>query len=193
MSTDDRQEHLAENQYIDYENHDVGRMSVDLVEERDPEVATILSISDNPSLPTFLHGSRAPPGRLNPGPFNVKEHVLIALMANCATSTAYAVDITVIQKVYYHQDFGFIANLFLNLTTQMSGYGMAGTLRRYFVYPAAMIWPANLASVPCPTLFIRMRSWLPATGPDTSLLGQIGGTGAALGLGVISLDWNNIS
>ena len=88
-----------------------------------------------------------PAGRLNPGPFNVKEHVLITLCANCAGSSAYAVDIIVIQKVFYFEDFGFLANFLLILTTQMLGYGMAGVLRRYLVYPAAMIWPANLVQV----------------------------------------------
>ncbi|KAI8605408.1 OPT family small oligopeptide transporter [Dissophora ornata] len=88
-----------------------------------------------------------PAGRLNPGPFNIKEHVLVALTANCAGGTAYAVDIIVIQKVFYHQDFGFGANFLLILCTQMLGYGMAGVLRRYLVYPAAMIWPANLVQV----------------------------------------------
>ncbi|KAF9556103.1 hypothetical protein EC968_008446 [Mortierella alpina] len=88
-----------------------------------------------------------PAGRLNPGPFNIKEHVLVALTANCAGGTAYAVDIIVIQKVFYLQDFGFLANFLLILTTQMLGYGMAGVLRRYLVYPAAMIWPANLVQV----------------------------------------------
>ncbi|KAI1321424.1 hypothetical protein EDD11_005115 [Mortierella claussenii] len=88
-----------------------------------------------------------PAGRLNPGPFNIKEHVLVALTANCAGGTAYAVDIIVIQKVFYGQDFGFLANFLLILCTQMLGYGMAGVLRRYLVYPAAMIWPANLVQV----------------------------------------------
>ncbi|KAG0042685.1 hypothetical protein BGZ83_000186 [Gryganskiella cystojenkinii] len=88
-----------------------------------------------------------PTGRLNPGPFSIKEHVLVGLTANCAASTAYAVDITVIQKVFYHQDFGFLANFLLILTTQMLGYGMAGVLRRYLVYPAAMIWPGTLVQV----------------------------------------------
>ncbi|KAF9342689.1 hypothetical protein BGX34_007801, partial [Mortierella sp. NVP85] len=74
-------------------------------------------------------------------------HVLVALTANCAGSTAYAVDITVIQKVWYKEDFGFLANLLLVMCTQMLGYGMAGVLRRYLVYPAAMIWPANLVQV----------------------------------------------
>ncbi|KAF9096029.1 hypothetical protein BGX29_008765 [Mortierella sp. GBA35] len=85
--------------------------------------------------------------KLNPGPFNVKEHVLITIMASCGAGTAYAVDIIVIQRVFYKQDFGFLANLLLILTTQLVGYGMAGILRRYLVYPAAMIWPSNLATV----------------------------------------------
>ncbi|KAG0356025.1 hypothetical protein BGZ54_000861 [Gamsiella multidivaricata] len=84
---------------------------------------------------------------LNPSPFNVKEHVLITIMANCGAGTAYAVDIIVIQRVFYKQDFGFLANLLLILTTQLVGYGMAGILRRYLVYPAAMIWPSNLVTV----------------------------------------------
>ncbi|KAF9899145.1 hypothetical protein BX616_003223 [Lobosporangium transversale] len=88
-----------------------------------------------------------PAGPLNPGPFSIKEHVLVALTANCAGGTAYAVDITVIQKVFYGEDFGFLANFLLILCTQMLGYGMAGVLRRYLVYPAAMIWPANLVQV----------------------------------------------
>ncbi|KAG0089810.1 hypothetical protein BGZ93_009656, partial [Podila epicladia] len=85
-----------------------------------------------------------PKGILNPGPFNVKEHVLISMTANCAAGVAYAIDIVVIQRVFYEQDFKFAANIFLILTTQMIGYGMAGVLRRYLVYPAAMVWPANL-------------------------------------------------
>ncbi|KAG0042686.1 hypothetical protein BGZ83_000187 [Gryganskiella cystojenkinii] len=88
-----------------------------------------------------------PTGFLNPGPFNVKEHVLITLCANCAGGTAYAVDIVVIQRVFYKQNFGFGANFLLILTTQLLGYGMAGVLRRYLVYPAAMVWPGNLVQV----------------------------------------------
>ncbi|ORZ09641.1 OPT family small oligopeptide transporter [Lobosporangium transversale] len=88
-----------------------------------------------------------PHGPLNPGPFSVKEHVLVSVTANCASGTAYAVDITVIQRAFYGEDFGFLANFLLILCTQMLGFGMAGVLRRYLVYPAAMIWPANLVQV----------------------------------------------
>ncbi|KAI8353799.1 OPT family small oligopeptide transporter [Mortierella sp. GBAus27b] len=169
-----------------------------------------------------------PAGRLNPGPFSIKEHVLVALTANCAGGTAYAVDITVIQKVFYGQDFGFLANFLLILCTQMLGYGMAGVLRRYLVYPAAMIWPANLVQVAlfntlhkeeelAPGQWSRFKFFLVATfamfcyqwipgflfpvlssiawicwiKPDNLVLSQITGAGG-LGVGAISLDWNNI-
>ncbi|KAK5807853.1 OPT family small oligopeptide transporter [Linnemannia elongata] len=169
-----------------------------------------------------------PSGPLNPGPFNIKEHVLVALTANCAGGTAYAVDITVIQKVYYLQDFGFGANFLLILCTQMLGYGMAGVLRRYLVYPAAMIWPSNLVQVALfntlhkdedlqpgqwtrfkffcvATIAMFFYQWIPGflfpvlssiawvcwINPDSQVLSQIGGAGG-LGVGAISLDWNNI-
>ncbi|KAK3832929.1 MAG: OPT family small oligopeptide transporter [Linnemannia elongata] len=169
-----------------------------------------------------------PAGPLNPGPFNIKEHVLIALTANCAGGTAYAVDITVIQKVFYQQDFGFLANFFLILCTQMLGFGMAGVLRRYLVYPAAMIWPANLVQVAMfntlhkdedllpgqwtrfkffciATLCMFFYQWIPGfifpvvssiawvcwIDPKNHVLSQIGGANG-LGVGAISLDWNNI-
>ncbi|KAI9027412.1 OPT family small oligopeptide transporter [Phycomyces nitens] len=83
----------------------------------------------------------------NPGPFNMKEHVLITAMANCCYNTAYAIDIIVIQKLFYNQDIGWGGGLLLIWTTQFIGYGMAGVLRPYLVYPAAMVWPANLANI----------------------------------------------
>ncbi|KAG0007063.1 hypothetical protein BGZ81_005171, partial [Podila clonocystis] len=37
------------------------------------------------------------PFSLNPGPFSIKEHTLIGTMTACNTSTAYAIDIVVLQ------------------------------------------------------------------------------------------------
>ncbi|KAG9062071.1 hypothetical protein KI688_006793 [Linnemannia hyalina] len=169
-----------------------------------------------------------PSGPLNPGPFNIKEHVLISLTANCAGGVAYAVDITVIQKIFYHQDHGFLANWLLILTTQTLGFGMAGVLRRYLVYPAAMIWPSNLVQVAMfntlhkdenllpgqwsrfkffcvATIAMFFYQWIPGfifpvvssiawvcwINPKNHVLSQIGGANG-LGVGAISLDWNNI-
>lgn len=55
MSTDHKQEYLAEKEYVD-EKHDVERSSVILDEEENspiPEVAAIVSNKDDPSLPTL--------------------------------------------------------------------------------------------------------------------------------------------
>lgn len=83
----------------------------------------------------------------NPGPFNLKEHVMIVVMANCSYSTAYAIDIITIQRIYYKQNMGWGGNILLVWTTQLLGFGMAGGLRNYLVYPASMVWPSNLATI----------------------------------------------
>ncbi|KAI8869385.1 oligopeptide transporter 7-like protein [Ramicandelaber brevisporus] len=83
----------------------------------------------------------------NPGPFTIKEHVLISIFANAGTGTVYAIDVVVIKRMFYHADLGFGKSLALCLTSQMIGYGLAGMARQFLVYPAAMIWPSNLANI----------------------------------------------
>ncbi|RUS27410.1 hypothetical protein BC938DRAFT_483292 [Jimgerdemannia flammicorona] len=83
----------------------------------------------------------------NPGRFNMKEHVLIVAMVNACYSTAYAIDIVTVQKLWYNQDLGWVGGFLLVLSTQCLGYGLAGVLRPYLVYPAAMVWPTNLVNV----------------------------------------------
>ncbi|KAF9933665.1 hypothetical protein FBU30_004908 [Linnemannia zychae] len=87
---------------------------------------------------------------LNPGPFNIKEHVLITIMANSAATTLAAIDIIVIQKLYYNDSWGFGGGFLLVISTQFVGYGFAGALRRFLVRPASMVWPVNLVNA---TLF----------------------------------------
>ncbi|OBZ83705.1 Oligopeptide transporter 3 [Choanephora cucurbitarum] len=83
----------------------------------------------------------------NPGPFNMKEHVLITVMANCTYNTAYAIDIITIQRLFYKQNLGWGGSILLVWTTQFIGYGMAGLLRPFLVYPSSMVWPSNLANI----------------------------------------------
>ncbi|KAF7546861.1 hypothetical protein G7046_g9183 [Stylonectria norvegica] len=84
---------------------------------------------------------------LNPGPFNIKEHSIIVVMASVSFSVAYATDIILAQLVFYKQNFGITFQLLLTISTQSLGYGIAGMLRKFLVYPASMIWPANLVGV----------------------------------------------
>ncbi|KAM0436921.1 hypothetical protein ACHAPT_002634 [Fusarium lateritium] len=81
---------------------------------------------------------------LNPGPFNIKEHAIIVVMASVSFSVAYATDIILAQLVFYKQNFGITFQLLLTISTQSVGYGIAGMLRKFL---ASMIWPENLVGV----------------------------------------------
>lgn len=100
-----------------------------------------------PNRQLSLFGMKA---NLNPGPFNVKEHVIIVAMANAAFGggTGYFVDTVVsLQKFYNISTFGWGFNILFALSTQCLGFGLAGTVRKWLVEPAAMIWPAALVNV----------------------------------------------
>lgn len=105
-------------------------------------LATTMPIRDW-YLPAWLGGGSF---SLNPGPFNVKEHVLIYMMANIASSPSYAMNTIVVAELYYGLDFGLGFNFTLILATQMTGLGLAGVARRFLVWPASMVWPNNLVS-----------------------------------------------
>lgn len=81
---------------------------------------------------------------LNPGPFNKKEHTLITMMTAAGASMSYAFDILVAQQVYYNQSWGWGFQILLTISTQAMGFGMAGMLRRFLIWPAAMVWPGTL-------------------------------------------------
>lgn len=84
---------------------------------------------------------------LNPGPFNVKEHVLITIFANSGAGTVYAIHIVSAVKIFYRERITFFVSLIVVITTQVLGFGWAGIFRRYLVEPAEMWWPANLVQV----------------------------------------------
>ncbi|KAG9284968.1 hypothetical protein G9A89_009778 [Geosiphon pyriformis] len=84
---------------------------------------------------------------LNPGPFNIKEHVLISVAASAGGVSAYATDFLAIQTLFYHQSIGVVGSLLLLCSTQLLGYGLAGAMRKFLVYPASMVWPINLLQV----------------------------------------------
>ncbi|KAL5981935.1 OPT superfamily [Asimina triloba] len=84
---------------------------------------------------------------LNPGPFNLKEHVLITIFANAGAGGVYAINIITILKAFYHRNINPLAAFLLALTTQMLGYGWAGIFRKYLVDSPYMWWPSNLVQV----------------------------------------------
>lgn len=83
---------------------------------------------------------------LNPGPFTIKEHCIITAMANATCGTAYAIDVITTLRIFYKRILHpGIAILFV-ITSQILGYGIAGIMRKFLVWPAAMIWPVNLVN-----------------------------------------------
>ena len=84
---------------------------------------------------------------LNPGPFNIKEHAVIGIAISTAATYAYAIDILTATDLFLKHRINTLGAFILILTTQCLGYGMAGVLRKYLVYPAEMVWWSNLVHV----------------------------------------------
>ncbi|XAR55181.1 hypothetical protein NMG60_11030601 [Bertholletia excelsa] len=157
----------------------------------------------------FLMGTRWE-FTLNPGPFNVKEHVLITIFANSGAGTVYAIQVVTVVKVL--------------------GFGWAGIFLRYLVEPAAMWWPANLVQVSLfralhekeerprggvtrtqfflialacsfayyvfPGYLFQMLtsfSWICWIFPTSPLAQQLGSGLSGLGIGTLGFDWSTIS
>lgn len=56
---------------------------------------------------------------LNPGPFNLKEHVLITIFASCGAGDVSAVGLITILKIFYRRGLNPIAATLLVQTTQV--------------------------------------------------------------------------
>ncbi|KAJ2444896.1 hypothetical protein GGF42_006163 [Coemansia sp. RSA 2424] len=81
---------------------------------------------------------------MNPGPFTIKEHVLISLMSNASAYMALTVDIFAVLRLYYNPSFSLWTALVLLLSGQLFAYSLAGLSRTLLVLPASMIWPSSL-------------------------------------------------
>lgn len=57
---------------------------------------------------------------LNPGPFNIKEHVLITIFANAGAGSVYATHILSAVKLYYKRPLSFFPALLIMATTQVA-------------------------------------------------------------------------
>ena len=83
---------------------------------------------------------------LNPGPWNIKEHACVFMMANVAAGSPYAINAVVVAEMDYGRSLSYWFSVVLVMATQMTGFGIAGLCRRVLVWPASMIWPQNLVT-----------------------------------------------
>lgn len=83
----------------------------------------------------------------NPGPFTIKEHTVVVLMANVTYGYAYSTDalLALQAKPLYNHNMGWGFALLFTLSSQLIGIGVAGLFRRFNVWPAAIIWPMNFS------------------------------------------------
>ncbi|KAJ9101471.1 hypothetical protein QFC19_005122 [Naganishia cerealis] len=117
---------------------------------RYPNIVIPAIIAQLLSFPMGKFLARVMPNKwgLNPGPFNVKEHVLITIMASVSYQSAYATDIIAVQRFFYNQTtdngWGYGYQIMLVISTQMIGF--CGLYRKMLVWPSAMIWPSTLVN-----------------------------------------------
>ncbi|KAF9557282.1 OPT oligopeptide transporter [Agrocybe pediades] len=84
---------------------------------------------------------------VNPGPFNIKEHVAITVMASTASSSALAISIFAAQDLYYNVRPNAGVGIFTLIASQLIGYGMAGIMRSFLVYPTFAVYPQLMPTV----------------------------------------------
>ncbi|KAM0469059.1 hypothetical protein ACHAP7_010270 [Fusarium lateritium] len=81
---------------------------------------------------------------LNPHPWNRKEHTAAVLMASAASVSALSTEALSVQKLWYGGYPNQAAGIFITLSSQLIGYGIAGMMRPVLLYPTKMLYPANL-------------------------------------------------
>ncbi|KAF9232970.1 OPT oligopeptide transporter protein-domain-containing protein [Melanogaster broomeanus] len=84
---------------------------------------------------------------LNPGPFNIKEHTCITIMASTASVTATSIGIIATLDLFYGVTLEPAAAIFQTFASQLIGYGFAGILRNLLVWPTYALYPAQLPSI----------------------------------------------
>ncbi|KAI9628227.1 hypothetical protein KEM48_011745 [Puccinia striiformis f. sp. tritici PST-130] len=100
------------------------------------------------------------PGPLwwNPGPLNVKETVFAAIMATAGAAGTPSVEMVATQELFFDRKMHPLVIILTLLSSQLIGYGWAGLLRRFLVYPARTIFPGVLPSV---ALFKSLGQYTP--------------------------------
>ncbi|GER43670.1 oligopeptide transporter [Striga asiatica] len=122
---------------------------------------------------------------LNPGPFNVKEHVLITIFANSGAGTVYAIHVVTAVKVFYKKN--------ISALHEKEARPKRGVTRtQFFIISfvcsfAYYIFPGYLFQM------LTSLSWVCWIFPKSILAQQLGSGLNGLGIGAIGLDWSTIS
>lgn len=88
--------------------------------------------------------------QLNPGPWTHKEQMLATIFYSVSSGVSYVAYNITVQKLdrFYGNawaDYGY--QILLILSTNFMGFGLAGIMRRFAVYPTRSIWPTILPAL----------------------------------------------
>ncbi|KAL1701488.1 OPT oligopeptide transporter protein-domain-containing protein [Schizophyllum commune] len=84
---------------------------------------------------------------LNPGPFSIKEHTIIVIMSSTASNVALGMEIVAALDLFYNIRLNPAVAMFQIFASQMIGYGVAGMLRTFLVYPTYAFFPTYISVV----------------------------------------------
>ncbi|CAA7263920.1 unnamed protein product [Cyclocybe aegerita] len=84
---------------------------------------------------------------MNPGPFNIKEHVAITIFSTTAAESALAISIFAADELYYNIEPNVGVGIFTLIGSQLMGYGLGGLMRAFLVYPTYIVFPNLLPTV----------------------------------------------
>ncbi|ORX95574.1 hypothetical protein K493DRAFT_282725 [Basidiobolus meristosporus CBS 931.73] len=92
---------------------------------------------------------------LNPGPFSIKEHVLITLSASSGATSNLGEIVVSVKDLFYHEQMHPLGAIALMVATIWTGYSFAAIARNFLIYDPELIWPAALMQT---TLYRTLRS-----------------------------------
>ncbi|CAI6921718.1 ANL_collapsed_G0058570.mRNA.1.CDS.1 [Saccharomyces cerevisiae] len=76
-----------------------------------------------------------------------KEQMFSTLLYAICQGTFYTHYNILTQKLFYHSAFSFGYQFLLSLSVQFIGFGFAGILRKFVVYPAHALWPTVMPTI----------------------------------------------
>ncbi|CAI6922735.1 ANM_collapsed_G0059280.mRNA.1.CDS.1 [Saccharomyces cerevisiae] len=80
-------------------------------------------------------------------PWTQKEQMFSTLLYAICQGTFYTHYNILTQKLFYHSAFSFGYQFLLSLSVQFIGFGFAGILRKFVVYPARALWPTVMPTI----------------------------------------------
>ncbi|KAK9249475.1 OPT oligopeptide transporter protein-domain-containing protein [Lipomyces tetrasporus] len=147
----------------------IGSFINEVFDERQPSLSlesTVLQLLLYPcgkflqyTLPDWGFTFRGKRHSLNPGPWSYKEQMFATVMVNVGSGSSNFMGYVLTMKLdrFFGRawvDFGFA--FLMNFSTQFFGFGLAGLLRRWCIYPVKSVWPTVL-----PTLALNRALLMP--------------------------------